>query len=126
MEKRCNMYAIAVPLLPNKVEAWKAWTREGAESRREEFDAFNERMGLTLHRAWLMEGPKGPLVIVVYDGPGAENFLQRVAKSKEPFDKWFRERITEYHGVDFSKLDALSMSKMYVDWRAPTYAEAEQ
>jgi hypothetical protein len=120
------MYAIAVPLLPDKVEAWKDWIRESTESRREEFDNFNERMELTLHRAWLMQGPKGPLVVVVWDGPGAKNVLQRVAKSKEPFDKWFREHIKEYHGVDFSKPDAVSVSEMYLDWSAPTYAEARQ
>jgi hypothetical protein len=120
------MYATAVPLLPDKVDAWKSWIRECTESRREEWDEFNERMELTLHRVWLMEGPEGPLAVVVWDGPGAENFLQRVAKSKEPFDKWFREHITEYHGVDFSKLDAVPVSEMYVDWRAPTYAESKQ
>jgi hypothetical protein len=120
------MYAIAVPLLRNKVEAWKAWIRECTDSRREEFDAFNERMELTLHRAWLTEGREGPLVIVVYDGSGAEDFLRKLASSKEPFDKWFRERITEYHGVDFSKLDVLPPSEMCMDWRAPTYVEVNE
>ena len=118
------MYAIAAPVIPSQVEAWKAWIQECTGPRREEFEAFNERMELTLHRAWLTKGREGPLAIVVFDGPGARNFLKKLASSKEPFDKWFRERITEYHGVDFSKPDVVPPSEMYLDWYAPSYAEA--
>ena len=117
------MYAMVAPLARNKVELWKAWTRECTGSRKEEFDAFNERMELTLHRTWLTKGQEGPLVICVFDGPGARNFLRKLANAKEPFDKWFRERITEYHGVDFSKPEAVPPSEMYLDWHAPSYAD---
>jgi len=117
------MNAIAVPLLEAKVEAWKAWVLECLGPRREEFDDFNERMGLTLHRAWLMPSRQGPLVAVVFDGPGAESFLPKMAVSQEPFDRWFRERVSEFHGIDFSKSDALLPSELFIDWQAPRYAE---
>ncbi len=117
------MYAIAAPLIREKVGAWKAWLRECTSSRREEFETFNERMGLTLHRAWLAEGPEGPLAIVVFDGPGAETYLGKLATSKEPFDKWFRERASEYHGVDLSKPNVIAKSEMCLDWHVPSYAE---
>jgi hypothetical protein len=120
------MYAIAVPVIPDKVEAWKAWVRECTDTRREEFEAFNERMGLTLHRAWLTQGREGPLVIVVYDGPGAEDFLSKLARSNEPFDKWLREHVTEYHKMDFSKVEAMPRSEIYMDWQAPSYVEARR
>ncbi len=118
------MYAIAVPIMPDKVGAWKAWIRECTVTRKEEFDAFNERMELTLHRAWLTRGREEPLVIVVYDGPGAEDFLQKLARSNEPFDKWFRDRISEYHKVDFAKLSVVPPSELYMDWHVPSYVEA--
>lgn len=118
------MYAIAVSLVQNKIGAWKAWMRECTDSRRDEFEAFNERMGLTLHRAWLASEREGPLAIVVFDGPGAETFLQKLATSKEPFDKWFRERVSEYHGMDISKLSATAKSELCLDWHVPSYAEA--
>jgi hypothetical protein len=117
------MNVIAVPLIEKKVQAWKAWVRECQGPRREEFEAFNERMELTLHRAWLTKGREGPLVIVVYDGPGANTFLQRLANSKEPFDKWFRERISEYHAIDFSKPSVAPSAEIYMDWSVPNYAE---
>ena len=118
------MYAIAAPLLRNKVEAWKAWIRECQDSRREEFEDLNDRMQLTLHRAWLIQREEGPQVIVVFDGPGAKSFLRNLAKSRESFDQWFRERITEYHGVDFSKVDAIPPSELCMDYHAPSYAGA--
>jgi hypothetical protein len=117
------MKAMVVPLKRNKVEAWKAWIRECQGPRKEEFDSFNERMGLTLHRAWLTQGPRGPLVMVVLDGPGADNFMQRMATSHEPFDVWFRERVSEIHGVDFSQAGVVPPSDLFMDWHAPTYAE---
>jgi hypothetical protein len=120
------MIAFTVPILPNKVDAWKGWVHELSNVRRDEFDRFNERMELTVHRAWLTQGPHGPWVIVVCDGPGARSFLQRVASSKEPFDTWFRERVSELHGIDFTKPGGYAPSEEFLRWTAPTYAEAGQ
>jgi hypothetical protein len=117
------MTAIAVPLVEGKVDAWRRWMEKCLGPRREEFDAFNERMGLTLHRAWLSESPHGRLVIVLFDGPGAKTFLQKLGTSKQPFDKWFRERVEEVHGCDFSELGKMKPSELVMDWCAPSYAE---
>jgi hypothetical protein len=117
------MIAFTVPILPDKVDAWKAWMRECATARKNDFDRFNERMELTLHRAWLTQGPRGPWVIVVCDGPGAKGFLRRLASSREPFDTWFRERVTDVHGADIFKAGAPAAPEAFLDWTAPAYAE---
>ncbi len=119
------MNAIAVPVLETKVDQWKAWIQECLGPRREEFDDFNERMGLTLHRAWLMQSRQGPQVIVLFDGPGANDFLQKMATSQGPFDRWFRERVSEIHDIDLSIPDILSPAELFLDWQAPRYAFAE-
>ncbi len=119
------MNAIAVPVLETKVDQWKAWVQECMGPRREEFDDFNERMGLTLHRAWLMQSRQGPQVIVLFDGPGANNFLQKMATSQGPFDRWFRERVSALHDIDLSTPDILSPAELFLDWQAPRYAFAE-
>jgi hypothetical protein len=120
------MYALAVPLKPDKVEAWKSWVRELTGARREEFEAFSERMGLTFMQAWLTQTPDGWIGTGVFDGPGAEDFLQKLANSQEPFDEWFREHTNEYHTADFSKPDTAPRSEIYLDWHAPSYVEARQ
>jgi hypothetical protein len=93
--------------------------------RREEFDRFNERMGLTLHRAWLMQTFQGPLAVVVFDGPGAENYLQKMATAQEPFDRWFRGRVSECHGIDLATPNMLTPAELFLDWQAPRHAFAE-
>jgi hypothetical protein len=118
------MIAMAVPLIANKVEAWKAWIRECMGPRKEEFEEFNERMGLTTHRAWLEQGPRGPLAVVVLDGPGAKDFMQKLAKSKESFDRWFGDHISEFHGIDFSKPNTMQAPELLLDWYVPSCAEA--
>ncbi len=117
------MVAMAIPLIPDKVEAWKAWIDRCMGPYNEEFGEFNERMGLTTHRVWLAQGPQGPLAIVIVDGPGASDFIQKLAESDEPFDMWFREHISEYHGIDFSKPGVLQPPEMLLDWYAPIYMD---
>lgn len=111
------MIVVTVPLIPSKVSAWKAWAQECIGPRKAEFEAFNRRMDLVSHRAWLSDGPQGPMAVVFHDGPGAKVFLQRLARSEHPFDVWFRERICEYHGIDFSQPPQIPAPELVLDWR---------
>ena len=110
------MIIYTVPLIPNKVSAWKAWAHECIGSHRTEFKAFNRRMDLTAHRAWLSNGPQGPMAVVFHEGPGAKTFLQKLARSEHPFDTWFRDHISEYHGVDFSQPFDTPAPELVLDW----------
>lgn len=112
------MSAIAVPLQSEQVSGWKAWAKELTGARRKEWDEFNERMGLTVHRAWLMVTPKGPTVIAIHEGPGAEGFLKKLSSSKHPFDVWFRDNISKYHGIDFSAGPPAEPPQLVIDWHA--------
>ena len=110
------MAGLAVPLLPDKVDTWRSWAQELKESRRADFDDFNQRMGLTDHRAWLTQLPTGPAVVVLHDGPGADQFMEKLSTSDHPFDKWFRDSISDCHGVDFSSPPP--GPEAIIDWRA--------
>ncbi len=112
------MAALAIPLRPASVEAWKAWIKECTGPRRKEFEDFNRRMKLTEHRVWYMEHAPGPLAIVVHEGPGGDTMLKNLAKSDHPFDTWFRQRVAEFHGVDFSALTDRPPSQNMMDWRS--------
>jgi hypothetical protein len=97
------MGAIAVPIAPGKLEAWEGFMAEVKGPRKAEFDEMNERMGLTGHRAWLQQTPDGhQMVIAVHDGPGGDEFMGKLATSEHEFDAWFRGKIAEVHGIDFS------------------------
>jgi hypothetical protein len=95
--------AFAVPIKPGKEETWKSWIAETNGARKAEFDEMNQRMGLTTHAAWLQQNPDGSqLAVVVVDGPGASEFLGKLATSDHAFDRWFRTNVEDIHPLDFS------------------------
>ncbi|MCY1720580.1 hypothetical protein OU798_09520 [Prolixibacteraceae bacterium Z1-6] len=93
------MGLVVVPLKEDKVEAWKSWTKKLAGEKKEAFDDMNKRLGLERHDAWFAETPSGPVVVVLHEGPGAETFMQNVAKSDNSFDVWMKESIEDFHGM---------------------------
>ncbi len=97
------MSLILAPIADGKMETWKQWATDLEDSRAEEFKEFNTRYGLTRHSAWLAETPKGPVVAALHEGPGADNFMSKLATSNHDFDVWFKQRVGEIHNMDFSE-----------------------
>ena len=97
------MSLVLVPIAQGKLEKWQRWADELQNGKAQEFKEFNSRYGLTRHAAWLAETPTGPVVAALHEGPGAESFMSKLATSDKEFDVWFRDRISEYHDIDFSK-----------------------
>ena len=98
-----HVEAFAAPIKPGKEETWNSWAAEMNGARKAEFDEMNERMGLTTHAAWLQQNPDGSqLAVVVLDGPGAPEFLGKLATSDHEFDTGFRASIEDIHPMDFS------------------------
>ena len=97
------MEAMAVPIKPGKSDTWAAWIDEMKGPRKADFEDMNSRHGLTTHAAWLQQAPDGShMVIVVFDGPGAGTFMQKLATSDNEFDAWFRSNVEDVHPMDFS------------------------
>ena len=69
------MSLVLAPIVDGRTEIWKQWAKDLEEDRAAEFKEFNNRYGLTRHSAWLAETPSGPIVVVLHEGPGAENFM---------------------------------------------------
>ncbi len=95
------MPAMAAPLAASNLAAWETWVGELTGSRKAEFDDLNARHGLTEHRAYLQPTPDGNyLVLVVYEGAGADGFLGSVMASDNEFDKWFAGSVASIHDLD--------------------------
>ncbi len=95
------MPAMAAPLAADKLEAWEGLVGELNGPKKDGFDDMNSRHGLEEHRAYLQPMPDGNyLVLVVVEGPGADDFLGGVAASGEEFDQWFTQAISDLHGMD--------------------------
>jgi hypothetical protein len=98
-----SMGAMAAPIVPGKLDVFRAWTAELNGPRKAQFEDSNSRHKLTGHHAWLQENPDGShIAIVVHEGPGADNYLMSIASSDDEFDKWFLSHVVEIHGIDMS------------------------
>ena len=97
------MLAMAVPIKDGKLDEWEAWCADLSGPNKAQFDAMNDRRGLTTHAAWYQPTPDGQnLAIVVFDGPGADGFMGALATSDDEFEVSFRNAIESVHPMDFS------------------------
>ncbi|MGD2246363.1 MAG: hypothetical protein PVI11_07445 [Candidatus Aminicenantes bacterium] len=110
--------ALATPILPGKVDAWREWSRElEEEPRSSDYIAIMKKAGLSRIRVWLQEGPEGALAIMVYEGESPEAFLQEIATSGEDFSVWFREKIKDLHGYDLAE-SKMPLSELINDFHS--------
>ena len=93
------MGLVLAPIIDGQLEAWKSWNVEITNGRKSEWDDFNHRYGLTRHDVWLAETPNGPMAVVLHEGPGSDTFMQDLAQSDHPFDKWLASHIESFHDM---------------------------
>ena len=108
------MGIIVAPIVEGKLEAWKAWASELKGPRQSELNSYNQRYRLTRHDAWLAETPMGPVVVVLQEGPGADDVMAKLSSSTVPFDLWFAGKVEEVHGLDVSAPPPGPMPELYL------------
>ena len=109
------MGVVLAPIVEGKLDAWKAWIAEMEGSAKTELTEFNRRYGLTRHAAWLAETPAGPMVVALHQGPGSDDLMTKLGPSQHEFDVWFKEKIKEVHGLDFTQPPPGPMPEIYLD-----------
>ena len=109
------MGMMVVPIAEGKVDVWKEWIGELMANRKAEFEDFNKRHGLSRHSAWLAETPTGPVVAALHEGQGAERFMESLQKSSHEFDLWFKSKLEEIHGFDFSAPPTMPATQIHLD-----------
>ena len=95
------MGVILAPILDGKLDAWKQWAAElnGSDNIKD----LNSRYGLTKHEAWLTMTPAGAAVIAIHEGPGSNDFMQKLAASDNEVDNGFKAKLLELHGLDVTQ-----------------------
>jgi len=104
------------PILPGKLEAWKAFDAEMNGPRRAEHHASRRRMGLSREVASLMQTPQGDFVCLFHEGASLERAFRTLATSSDPYDEWFRQNLIEIHGLTPEMLQGPPPAKVYVDY----------
>jgi hypothetical protein len=98
------LMAIALPILPGKTEAWRAWMDE-LTTRQEEFAASRQNVGVR-ERTFLQHTPMGDLVIVTLEGDDPGRSFGQLLSATDEFSKWFGEHAMAVHGDLTAGLEA--------------------
>jgi hypothetical protein len=94
--------SLALPVLPGGADKLRDLAAACRGERQPEFEDFHRRVGLTAEQWFLQPTPQGDLFILTLEGDplGA---VAKLAASAHPFDRRFKERAREVHGVDFNQ-----------------------
>jgi hypothetical protein len=91
------LMAVAIPLLPGKIDEWRKWVDELNGPRRQEFIDSRRRAGVR-ERTFLQRTPMGDLVIVTVEGEDPGRAFGQMMSADDAFGTWFGERAREFHG----------------------------
>lgn len=108
------MFAIALPILPGKTEAWRGFINELGTTRKADFDASRQRLGVR-ERTFLQPTPMGDFVVVTLEGENPAQAFAAFGQGTDDFTTWFKEQVQMAHGVDLSAPPAGPLPEQVLD-----------
>jgi hypothetical protein len=87
--------AFALPLLPGKAGALRAWAREAFDTRRRELTESRLALGQTREEVFLNSSPAGEVAVAYLEGKDPIRANREFAASAAPYDRWFKDRLRE-------------------------------
>jgi len=99
-----TILTVVLPLLPGKQEAWRRFCQVLQGSRRGDFEAWRERMGITRQEVWLSQTAQVDLVRIHLEVERPERVVTDLTVSPHPFERWLPQQMLELHGLDLEQL----------------------
>jgi hypothetical protein len=96
-----SVYAMALPILPEKSEAWQQYNSQVNGPRRSDFEDMLKRHGFTRWLVWRQKTPQSDLLIVFQEGPMSAG--ESIGKSDHPFDMWLKDQVKAFTGIDLNQ-----------------------
>jgi hypothetical protein len=107
----------AFPVLPGKEDAVRAFAKEVAGPRLEQFQAQQAKADVTEELWTLQQTPMGSLVLVYFEG-NVEKAFADIGSDDTEFATWFRAQVLENTGVDLAVPDDSPPPEPVLDWSA--------
>jgi hypothetical protein len=109
---------IVARILPGKAEAWRRFMQEMLGSRRQEYEASRQRLGIQAEQAWISETKRQTTGVIFIEAENQEQLSLVLATSDHPFDCWFREQLLTLQGLDLTRSDATLLPDLILSWRS--------
>ena len=108
----------ALPILPGKTEAARAFLQELGGPRIQELAACGQRVGVPKETWALQQTPQGDLLVDYLSGEDLAESFRVFAASQDEFDVWFKQRVQEVTGADMSTPPSGPISEILADTQA--------
>ena len=95
------LLALAVPILPGKLDRWRAVMHDLAGPRRDDWRSQRRRLGLR-ERLFLQHTPNGAVAIVVLEGRDLQRAMHAIVTDTDEFSVWLRQQVLETEGLDLT------------------------
>ena len=106
------------PILPGKLEEWKAMVAEVNGPRREEMNRLYQQAGVAREVTSLMHTPQGDFVCLFHESEDLAKVFRTIATSTEPLAVWFREHLASVHGLTAEMLQGPPPAEVFFEYRA--------
>ena len=93
---------LTFPILSGKVETWRRFCQEISGSRQQMYISSRRRFGITHERLVLVENNFGAMAVTTMEAADVGSALGQIISSNLPFDRWYRARLHEMHGVNLT------------------------
>lgn len=113
-----DQVCFALPLIPGKTEAARAFMRELEGPRKSQFAASERRIGITKELWYLQQTANGDLFVTYMESPDFGKALTQFGQSKDAFDQWFKQQMAELTGVDLNSPPTGPLSEQLSSYEA--------
>jgi hypothetical protein len=109
---------VALPILPGKGAAARAFQRELTGARQAEYAHSERALGIVKELWFVQETPNGDLFVAYPESPDVNQALGRFAASRTIFDIWFRRQLADVTGVDLGTPPLVPLSELVSRYEA--------
>lgn len=108
----------ALPILPGKSEAARAYLRELAGPRKQQLAECGQSVGIVKETWAIQQTPQGDLFVVYMAGDNIAQAFTQLAASQTEFDRWFKQQVQETTGADLNTPPPGPISEILADCEA--------
>jgi hypothetical protein len=119
-----DQICLVIPILDGRSDDARDFMRELEESRREEYDRSERRIGVDKEVWYLAASPGGDLLVGYIESDEFAKALGLFSKSQDEFDLWFKKRLADATGVDLNDPPEMSLPQLLSSYDAREYARA--
>ena len=108
----------ALPILPGKTEAARAFLQEMDGPRKQELAACGQGVGIVKEVWAIQQGPQGDLFVAYMAGEDIARAFAQLAASQTEFDHWLKQQLQETTGADLNTPPPGPISQILTDVEA--------